>query len=114
MTEKQIQSEIKHFLNVSDRCRLVRNNVGVDTEKGVRYGLGVGSPDLVGTLPGGINFCIEVKTPEGRIDPAQRAWWKAALKWGIRGGVARSLDGAWRLLDEAERGVTSMELKDYE
>lgn len=114
MRELDIQREIKHKLNVSRRCRLVRNNTGVDVEKGVRYGLGNGGPDLVGMLPGGLAFGIEVKTPSGHIDKDQIAWWKAAYGWGFRGGVARSLAGAWRLLDEAEAGIRYTELVDYE
>lgn len=116
VTEKQIQSEIKHFLNSSQRCRLMRNNTGVDTDKGVRYGIGVGGADLVGVLfdPKGQAFCLEIKTPRGRIRPEQYAWWKAAYKWGVRGGVCRSLDGAWKALADAEAGIVHTELYDYQ
>jgi hypothetical protein len=65
-------------------------------------------------LPSGVCFAIEVKTPTGRIRPEQSAWFKAAYKWGVRGGVARSLDGAFRLLDEAEAGPMTGDLRDYE
>ncbi len=115
MTETQIMRIQKHELNLSGRVRLMRNNVGVDTDRGIKFGLGVGSPDLIGPLrnPLGVIFAIESKTPGGRIRHEQIAWWRAAYKWGVRGGVARSLAGAWRLLEDAERGVTYTELVDY-
>jgi hypothetical protein len=111
--ETDLMREIKHRLNETGRCRLLRNTVGVDVSRGVKYGY-VGSPDLWGVLPSGVCFAIEVKTPTGRIRPEQSAWFKAAYKWGVRGGVARSLDGAFRLLDEAEAGPMTGDLRDYE
>lgn len=114
MKETEIMRLIKHELNVTGRCRLLRNNVGVDTEKGIRYGLGTGSPDLIGTLRGGQCLAIEVKTPTGHIRPEQKAWFKAAYAFGVRGGIARSVEGAFRLLEEAERGEMTGELRDYE
>ena len=113
MTETQLMRLIKHELNTSGRCRLVRNNVGVDSEKGVRYGL-VGSPDLWGPLPSGRLFGIEVKTPTGRIRPEQHQWWRAAGKWNVTGGVCRSVEGAWRALADAEAGKVWSELHDYQ
>lgn len=113
MNETEIMREIKHHLNVTKRCRLVRQNVGVDTVKGVRYGY-AGQPDLIGVLADGHCLCIEVKTPKGRVRPEQIAWWRSAYQWNIRGGVARSLAGAFRLLDDAERGPMGPELCDYE
>jgi hypothetical protein len=110
--ETDLMRLIKHELNLSNRCRLLRNTVGYDKEKKVKYGY-VGSPDLWGILPNGRCFAIEVKTPKGRIRPEQVQWWTSAYKWGMQGGVARSLEGAWRLLKEAEEGITSPELKDY-
>jgi len=92
---------IRKALNDTGRVRVVRNSVGFDREHKSRYGLGVGSPDLVGALRGGRAFGCEVKTPTGRLSPEQRAWWRAAHAWGIQGGVANSVDQALALLDEA-------------
>lgn len=118
MNETGLLRQIKHELNSSGRCRLLRNNVGVDTEQGIRFGLGNGSADLVGVLVGGHALAIEVKRPGSRpgtlLRPDQVSWWRAAYKWGVRGGVARSLPGAWRLLEEAEAGQMTGELRDYE
>lgn len=117
MNETTLLRQIKHELNSSGRCRLLRNNTGVDTEQGIRFGLGNGSADLVGVLLHGQAFAIEVKRPGSRpgtlIRPDQLLWWKAAYKWGVRGGVARSMAAAWRLLEEAERGEMTEELRDY-
>ena len=102
MTESELQHRIREALNSTGRCRVVRNNVGVDTDRGVRYGLGVGSPDLVGILRVGRAFCVEVKRPGKTRSSKQRAWWRAYLAWGGLGGVATSVDEAIDLLDEAE------------
>ena len=112
--ETELMRVVKHHLNVSMRCRLVRNNVGLDMEKGVRYGLGKGSPDLVGVLPSGHNFCIETKMIRGRVSDDQKAWWRSAIRWGVRGGVVKSIAGAWRCLRDAEQGITFEELQIYE
>lgn len=102
MTESAILRDIRDALNRTGRCRVVRNNVGVDVDRGTRYGLGNGSPDLVGVLRNGRAFCIEVKAPRGRMRPEQEAWWRAARAWGVTGGVARSVPEALALLAEAE------------
>jgi hypothetical protein len=112
-SEATLMREIRHHLNVSGRCRLVRQNVGVDVERGIKYGY-TGQPDLIGVLKDGRCFCIEVKTPKGRVRPEQINWWRSAYQWNVTGGIARSLEGAWRLLDEAERGPMTGDLRDYE
>lgn len=93
-SESALSKDIRAALNATGLVRLVRNNVGVDTAKGVRYGLGNGSPDLVGVLTNGVCFCIEVKTSNGRVSKDQEAWWRAARQWGVKGGVARSVQEA--------------------
>jgi hypothetical protein len=87
------------------RCRVVRNQVGFDGEHRAAYGLGKGSPDLVGVLRSGRAFCIEVKSASGRVTPEQSAWWRAARSWGVTGGIAHSVAEAMALLDDAEVGV---------
>lgn len=99
--ESTIQAQIRATLNRDGRCRLFRNSVGYDAGNRVRYGLSTGSPDLVGVLRNGICFAIECKTPRGRLSPEQAAWWRAAAKWGIRGGVAHSVEEALQLLEAA-------------
>jgi hypothetical protein len=102
VSETQIMRIVKHHLNLTGRCRLVRQNVGFDKEKQVKYGY-AGQPDLIGVLRGGVCFCLEIKAPGGRVRPEQKAWWRSAYQWGVRGGVCRSLDGAMRALEAAEK-----------
>ena len=77
---------------------LWRNNCGVATWQNgarTRYGLGLGSADLVGVLrPSGRAVAIEVKSPVGKATPAQLAWRRA---WEGAGGLyilARSVEDA--------------------
>ncbi len=85
---------------------LWRNNTGQATfgRARVRYGLGVGSADLIGVLrPSGRAFAIEVKTSTGRMSPEQAAWHRA---WTSAGGFVacvRSVEEALRALAEAKR-----------
>ena len=93
--------QIRSVLNATHRVRLIRNNVGfVPLPRPLHFGLGTGSPDLVGVLRSGRCFCIEVKVND-RLSPEQAAWWRAARSWGIQGGVARSVAEAQALLEAA-------------
>jgi hypothetical protein len=88
--------------------RLWRNTVGTTEEWGetstgaiearhITYGLGEGSPDIVGvvTVRGlGVMVGIEAKSATGRVRPAQAQWLAAAAGRGIITGVARSVDEA--------------------
>lgn len=101
--ETILLNRIRAELNQSGRCRMVRNNTGFDLDRKVRYGIGTGAPDLLGVLKDGRAFCVEVKTPTGRTSAEQTAWWMVSRRWGVLGGVARSVEDAFRLLDEAEK-----------
>lgn len=76
---------------------LFRNNVGLAIlpDRAVRYGLHEGSADLIGWETITITHdlvgttiarfvAIEVKTPRGKVSPAQRRWLWAAAKAGCR------------------------------
>lgn len=108
MTETTISKQIRMALNRTNRVRLVDNEVGFASNERVRYGLGNGSPDLVGVLRCGRVFCIEVKTPTAyrranhSLSADQQAWWRASSQWGVTGGVADSIDRALELLEAAE------------
>ena len=109
MTETTLSKQIRVALNRTGRVRLLDNEVGFASQERVRYGLGNGSPDLVGVVrPYGRVFCIEVKTPAAYRRPHhglsadQQAWWRASSHWGVTGGVADSVDRALELLEAAE------------
>lgn len=96
--------------------RLFRNNTGMLRDgrgRPVRFGLAVGSSDLIGwTMIHGqaIFTAIEVKRPGGRPTPAQQAFLKAVRKDGGIGLCVSSMEevmkaiGARRALPAGERG----------
>lgn len=86
--------------------RLFRNNVGVaKLENGsrLRYGLAVGSADLIGWLPIVIGtqhigmtiarfMAVEVKSKRGKLSPEQQAFLNAVRNAGGIATMARSID----------------------
>jgi hypothetical protein len=111
MSEAGIQRAIMAELGRGDG-RVFRNNVGVlRDERGqfVRYGLCVGSSDLIGwrtvtvtpEMVGrqlAVFVAIEVKTERGRVTDEQQAFIAAVQKAGGLGGVARSIDDAKKIV----------------
>lgn len=91
---------IRAALCAVEGVRVWRNNVGVDTMRGIRYGLGVGSPDLVG-IAWGRFVGLEVKTPTGRVSKEQTMWLDMVRRFGGVAGVARSVDDAIAIVEEA-------------
>ncbi len=97
LTETALMLAIWDALLATGRALVWRNNVGAARVRGhhVAFGLGLGSPDLVGLLRGpGIMICWEVKLPGNEPEPAQRAWHKAARDAGAIVIVAHSVDEA--------------------
>jgi len=81
-------------------CLVWRNNAGVLKDasgRPIRYGLCVGSADLIGVAPDGKFLAVEVKTATGRTSEAQDRFIAAVLRLGGRAGVARSPEGAVRI-----------------
>lgn len=109
MREKIIQSKIMAVLNARDApCRLWRNNVGVTPDTHIRYGLGLGSADLVGlVLTTGQFLAVEIKTPIGRLSPEQKAWLATITRLG---GLALVL----RSVEEAESLVTRLRAQQHQ
>lgn len=91
MTERLLMRAIQDAL--SGRLALWRNNVGVDTQRGVRYGLGLGSPDLIGCMRGEF-IGFEVKTARGVVSDDQARWHEHARSHGARVYVVRSVEEA--------------------
>lgn len=82
-------------------CTVWRQNVGVlRNENGVpiRFGLCVGSSDLIGITPEGRFLAIETKTAKGRIRPEQQRFIDAVRAKGGIAGIARSPEDALDLL----------------
>ncbi len=69
--------------------------------------LSPGIPDLyVRHARWGVRVWLEVKTPEGQVSPAQRAWHEVEASAGGRVHVVRSLSEALRVLREAVAPIT--------
>ena len=102
---KNIMLYVNRLRDSADRyrARLIRNRLGSDSLTRIPFGLGTGSPDLVGVLASGRLFCVEVKMPKtGVIRESQKKWWRAAKLWKVTGGYARSKEEALELLGLAE------------
>lgn len=70
-----------------------RQNTGVLKDaagRPVRFGLCVGSSDIIGICADGIFLAVECKTATGRPTPAQLAFIRAVRERGGRAGIARS------------------------
>lgn len=103
------ESEILHQVRVANfhGSRLMRNNVGLLIDaygQRVRYGLGSGSPDLVGWLPRIVTpellgeriaqfLAVEVKaSPRHRPSREQAKWLEACRAAGGLAGVVSSVE----------------------
>lgn len=64
----------------------------------IRFGLAVGSSDIVGIAPGGRFLAVEVKTKTGRARPEQLTFIEAVRNAGGLAGIARSPEEALELL----------------
>lgn len=84
-------------------CLVWRNNVGVLPDSQgipVRFGLCVGSSDLIGITGDGTFLAVEVKSKTGRIRPEQQRFIDAVKSMGGIAGVARSPDDALDLINK--------------
>jgi hypothetical protein len=102
MKETPLMRQIQAAVSRTGRATMWRNNVGVDVTRGVRYGMGVGSPDLVGFIHGtGRFFALEVKIESGRASEQQRVWLDFAASRGASVYVVRSVAEALKALEDA-------------
>ena len=107
--ETIIQGDIMAALGLLPGCTVWRNNVGTavyDSGARVEYGVGgKGAPDLFCTvLFRGLSIAlyIEVKTPEGAVEPHQRQWHAAARRGGNNVAIARSVADALAIVAEVQ------------
>ena len=100
MREQDIQRLIMLALSEAG-CLIFRNNVGVLKNAAgipIRFGLAVGSSDLIGIAPGGRFLAVEIKTPTGKATPEQLRFIEAVRARGGVAGIARSPAEALALL----------------
>lgn len=98
-SEANIQNAILIALSEAG-CLVWRQNTGAYKDKTgrvIRYGLCVGSSDIVGICPDGIALFIEVKTKNGAIRPEQKKFIEACIRSNARAGIARSVEDALRI-----------------
>lgn len=113
--ETDLQQRIRLALGTHPQARLFRNQVGSlpdpKTGRPVQFGLARGSADLIGwrtvvvtpEMVGqqiAVFTSIEVKTPTGRLTPAQHAWLGAVRSAGGIAGVARSVVDALQIVSD--------------
>jgi hypothetical protein len=112
--ETDLQQRVRLALGTRPETRLFRNNCGSlpDPRTGrlVQFGLARGSADLIGwrtivvtpEMVGqrvAVFTSLEIKTPAGRLAPAQRHWLNAVEGAGGIAGVARSVGDALRIIE---------------
>lgn len=110
-TEANIQKEIMLALSQAG-CTVFRNNTGAykDGDRYIRYGLAVGSSDLICITKNGVFMAVEVKkqgwkipkNPDKRIQNQINFINIVKSKGGIA-GFATSAEEAIRLLNEQEK-----------
>lgn len=112
--ETDLQQRIRLALGTHPELRIFRNQVGSlpDPRTGrlVQFGLARGSADLIGwrtlvitpEMVGqriAVFTSLEIKTPAGRLAPAQRHWLHAVEGAGGIAGVARSVGDALAIVE---------------
>ena len=97
MTEAEVSRQIQLAASKLG-CRLFRNTVGVLPDghgRMIRFGLAVGSSDLIGFAMRGevaIFLAVEVKSKTGRIRSLQQEFLEAVRRAGGIAILARSVD----------------------
>jgi hypothetical protein len=103
-----VQAEIRRALGRCPDLVLWRNSTGALTDaqgRVVRFGLCVGSADLIGCLaPGGRLIALEVKRPGGKPRPEQERFLELVRKMGGFGAVVTSPLEAIEAVERARRG----------
>ena len=100
MKESDIQRLIMLALSEAG-CLIWRNNTGVLKNAAgipIKFGLCVGSSDLIGLTPTGRFLAVEIKTSKGRATPEQLRFIEAVRARGGIAGIARSPAEALALL----------------
>lgn len=96
MKEQNVQAACLVALSQAG-CLVWRQDTGAYRAKSgalVRYGLCVGSSDIIGIAPDGRFLAVEVKNDTGRATDAQLRFIAAVQAAGGRAGIARSASDA--------------------
>ena len=105
MSESTIQREIRLRLGARSDVILWRNNTGLATNADgsrTRYGLCVGSSDLIGVLvPSGRFVALEIKAPGQKSTAEQRLFLALVAKSGGLAAVVHSADEAEAVIKAA-------------
>lgn len=118
--ESILQRNIEIAIGSEPDFLMLRNSVGsakyVQETTGktfhVPYGLGVGSPDLVGILaPWGVFIGLEVKDPNGVVEPHQTTSHELWRRFGALVYVVRSVEDARQALVQARQHVALRTIK---
>jgi hypothetical protein len=110
MAERDVQQAIRLALGRLPDVVLWRNSTGVarPNDRVVRYGLCVGSSDLIGLLaPSGRFLALEVKTAAGRTSLEQDQFLALVRRRGGFACVVRSVAEALAAIDRAREGAVS-------
>jgi len=81
-------------------CVIWRNNTGCLPDangRPIKFGLCVGSSDLIGVAPDGKFLAVECKTALGQPTDKQLAFIATVKRMGGRAGIARSADDAVKI-----------------
>ena len=81
-------------------CVAWRNNTGQLPDKNgrpIKFGLCVGSSDIIGIAPDGVFVAVECKTAVGQPTDAQLRFIKAVIAKGGRAGIARNSSDAVKI-----------------
>jgi hypothetical protein len=74
------------------------NQVTLTDARMIRFGLAVGSADIIGIAPCGRFLAIEIKTSTGRPTKEQLRFIEAVNNAGGKAGIARSVEDALKLI----------------
>lgn len=78
------------------------DQVTLSNARMIRFGLAIGSSDLIGVAPNGQFLAVEVKTKTGRASKEQTQFIKAVRAAGGIAGIARSPQEALELIAHLE------------
>lgn len=110
-SETKIMLDAMGQINRIPMCRVFRNNNGALYDRNgrlVKYGLGDGSADLIGSVFVGAfarPLAIEFKKPGETLDPDQEAWRDVVISLGWVYGMATSIEEAIAIVERARQNL---------